>query len=174
MQRPASAALQRQSIPLVGSFAEFDAYAQRLCEKADSPFVISVPAQVEQILNVELGVMPGIHHRDGLISEVIAVGGTQTSFSGHLDVRPGVESFAVFFQPAGWSTLFKTPIHEMTNRFMDVTAVVDSSFRRLWNRLGEVSEFESRVLIMEKYLLDRVPRASLRNDNSIGQLYFRE
>jgi hypothetical protein len=73
------------------------AYAQRVCEKADSAFVISVPAQVEQILNFELGVMPSIHHRDGLVSEVIAVGGTQTSFSGYLDVRPGVESFAVSF-----------------------------------------------------------------------------
>ena len=151
------------------------AYAQRVCEKADSAFVISVPAQVEQILNFELGVMPGIHHRDRLMSEVVAVGGTQTSFSGYLDVRPGVESFAVFFQPAGWSTLFKTPIHEMTNRFMDGTAVADSSLRELWNRLGEVSGFESRVLIVEKYLLDRVPRASPRSKiTASANFIFRE
>ena len=36
------------------------AYAQRVCEKADPAFVISVPAQLEQILNFELGVMPDI------------------------------------------------------------------------------------------------------------------
>jgi site-specific recombinase XerD len=67
------------------------------------------------------------------------------------------------------------PIHEMTNRFMDATAVVDSSFRELWNRLGEVSEFESRVLIMEKYLLDRVPRASVRNEiTGSANFIFRE
>jgi AraC-like DNA-binding protein len=140
------------------------AYAQRVCEKSESAFVISVPAQVEQILNFELGVMPGIHHRDGLVSEVVAVGGTQTSFSGYLDVRPGVESFAVFFQPAGWSTLLKTPIHVLTNRFMDATAVADSSLRELWNRLGEASLFESRVLIVEEYLLDRVPRVVPRSE----------
>jgi AraC-like DNA-binding protein len=151
------------------------AYAQRVCKKSDSPFVISVPAQVEQILNFELGVMPSIHHREGLVSQVVAVGGTQTSFSGYLDVRPGVESFAVFFQPAGWSMLFKTPIHEMTNRFMDATTVADSSLRELWNRLGEVSLFESRVLIMEKYLIDRVPRACLRSEiTASANFIFRE
>ena len=95
----------------------------------DSDQVISVPAQLEQILNFELGVMPGIHHRDHLVSDVVAVGGAQTNFSGHLDLRAGVESFAVFFQPAGWSMLFKTPVCEMTNRFMDATAVAGSSLR---------------------------------------------
>ena len=31
------------------------------------------------------------------------------------------ESFAVFFQPAGWSMLFKTPGCARTNRFIDAT-----------------------------------------------------
>jgi AraC-like DNA-binding protein len=139
------------------------AYAQRVCEKTDPPFVISVPAQVEQILNFELGVMPGIHHRDRCVSDVVAVGGTQTSFSGYLKVRAGVESFAVFFQPAGWSMLFGTPVAELTNRFEDATAVADSSLRKLWNRLGEVSTFESRVMLVEEYLLNRVSCVSLRS-----------
>jgi hypothetical protein len=43
------------------------------------------------------------------------------------------------------SLLFKTPIHEMTNRFMDATAVADCGLRGLWNRLGEVSRHLSRA-----------------------------
>lgn len=151
------------------------AYAQRVCGTDDADQVISVPAQLEQILNFELGVMPGIHHRDHLVSDVVAVGGTQTDFSGHLDLRAGVESFAVFFQPAGWSMLFKTPVCEMTNRFMDATAVADSSLRALWNRLGEVSAFESRVMIVEECLLSRIPCASLRSEvtTSAANVIFR-
>ena len=140
------------------------AYAQRICGTDDSDRVISVPAQIEQILNFELGAMPGIHHRDHLLSDVIAVGGTQTSFSGHLHLRSGVESFAVFFQPAGWSALFRIPIHEMTNRFLDATAVAGADMRDLWNRLGEVSAFASRVMIVEEYLLDRIPGSPLRDE----------
>ena len=152
------------------------AYAQRVCGADDSGQVISVPAQVEQILNFELGVMPGIHHRDHLVSDVVAVGGTQTDFSGYLDLRAGVESFAVFFQPAGWSMLFGTPVHEMTNCFMDATAVVDSSLRELWHRLGDVSSFELRVTIVEEYLLGRIASASLRNEitASAANLIFRK
>lgn len=56
--------------------------------------------------------------------------------------------------------LFKTPIPELTNRFLDATAVAGSSLRALWNRLGEASTFESRVIIVEEFLLNRVPRAS--------------
>jgi AraC-like DNA-binding protein len=71
--------------------------------------------------------------------------------------------------------LFKTPIHEMTNRFMDATTVADSSLRELWNRLGEVPEFDSRVLIIENYLLDRLPRASLRSEiTASANFIFRE
>ena len=151
------------------------AYAQRVCGTDDSDQVISVPAQLEQILNFELGVMPGIHYRDHLVSDVVAVGGTQTDFSGHLDLQAGVESFAVFFQPAGWSMLFKTPVCEMTNRFMDATAVGGSRLRELWSRLGEVSAFESRVLIVEEYLLGRIPAASPRREvtTSAANVIFR-
>jgi len=140
------------------------AFAQRVCGNDDSGQVISVPAQLEQILNFELGAMPGIHYRDHLVSDAVAVGGTQTSFSGHLNLRSGVESFAAFFQPAGWSMLFRIPIHEMTNHFFDATAVAGPGLRQLWNRLGEVSAFDLRVMIVEEYLLDRIPRSSLRNE----------
>ena len=140
------------------------AYAQRVVEKDDPILVQSVPAELEQILDLEFGVMPGIRYR-GLydVSHVAWFGGAQSSFSGYLELRPGVESFAVFFQPAGWSLLFKVPVAEVTNRIMDATSIPGSTFRSLWNRMGEASTFEARVQIVEQFLLERVVHASIDN-----------
>jgi AraC-like DNA-binding protein len=139
------------------------AYAQRVVGTADPVLVESVPAQLEQVLNFEFGAIPGIFHRDGRLSHVAFIGGAQTFFPGYMELRPGVESFAIFFQPAGWSLLFKTPISEITNRIVDATAVVGSSMRALWNRLGEMTAFGSRVRVVEEFLLDRVSVVPTRN-----------
>jgi AraC-like DNA-binding protein len=137
------------------------AYAQRMVEKDDQILVQSVPAELEQILNLEFGVMPGIRYQ-GLydVSHVAWFGGAQSSFSGYLELRPGVESFAVFFQPAGWSLLFKVPVAEVTNRNFEATAVYGPGLRSLWNRMGETSSFEARVQIVEEFLLARVTLAA--------------
>jgi AraC-like DNA-binding protein len=137
------------------------AYAQRVMEKDDPVIVQSVPAELEQILNLEFGVIPGIRHQ-GLrdISHVAWFGGAQSSFSGYLELCPGVETFAVFFQPAGWSLLFNVPIAEVTNRIVDGAAIPGSGLRTLWNRMGEVPTFEARVWIVENFLRDRVARAA--------------
>jgi AraC-like DNA-binding protein len=140
------------------------AYAQRVWGTDDSNLTESVPSQLEQVLNFELGVLPGIRHREGRISDPAWIGGAQTSFPGYMDLRPGVESFAVFFKPVGWSLLFKIPASEITNCIADAAAVGDLSMRGLWNRLGEASDFESRVRIVEEYLLDRVFRAPVQNE----------
>jgi AraC-like DNA-binding protein len=140
------------------------AYAQRVVEPSDQIVVQSVPAELEQILNLEFGVMPGVRHqgqRD--VSHVAWLGGAQTSFSGYLELRPGVETFAVFFQPAGWSLLFKVPVAEVTDRIVDATAVPGSGLLSLWNYLGEAPTFESRVQIVEEFLLGRAARASAHN-----------
>ncbi len=139
------------------------AYAQRVVGISDPASVESVPAQLEQILNFELGVMPGIFHRDGKLTDVALIGGAQTSFSGHLDLRPGVESFAVFFQPAGWTLLFDVPVCELTNRFVDAHAIIGPDIRVLWNRLGDMPAFEARVRIVEEFLLDRLSFVSTTN-----------
>lgn len=136
------------------------AYAQRRWGAADPVLRESVPAQLEQVLNFELGVPPGMHHRECRISEPTWIGGAQTSFTGYMDLCPGVESFAVFFTPVGWSLLFNVPVSEITNRIVDAGAVASSGSRALWNRLGETPAFESRVQIVEDYLLDRVPCSS--------------
>ena len=148
------------------------AYAQRVVEKDDPVVVQSVPAELEQILNLEFGVMPGIDHRDQhKVSHSVWFGGAQSSFSGYLELRPGVETFAVFFQPAGWSLLFNVPVVEITNRVMDATAIPGAGFRSLWNRAGEGSTFEARVQIVEEFLLRRVVRATEQNKMTCAANY---
>ena len=140
------------------------AYAQRVFEKDDPVVVESVPAMVEQILNLELGVMPGILHQGTeRLTDVALVGGVHSSFSGYLELYPGVESFAVFFQPAGWSLLFKTPVFELTDRMFDGTGISGSGLRCLWNRMGEAYTFEARVQIVEEFLLRRASSAAEHN-----------
>jgi len=89
-----------------------------------APLLIeAVPAQLEQVLNFELAVVPGVRHRCSQVGSPIWVGGAQTSFQGHMGLHPGVESFAIFFHPMGWSHLLPIPMSEITNRIYDATSV---------------------------------------------------
>jgi AraC-like DNA-binding protein len=135
------------------------AYAQRNFDRTDLFVVEPVPAQLEQVLNFELGTLPGVRHREFEISATAWIGGAQTSFPGYMDLYPGVESFAIFFQPAGWSQLFAIPMREITNRIHDATSVIGPCMGDLWNRLGESPSFERRVVIVEEFLKKRVPHA---------------
>jgi len=139
------------------------AFAQRKCESTDLFLVEAVPAQLEQVLNFELGALPGIRHRQCAIASEIWIGGAQTEFPGYMELRPGVESFAIFFQPSGFSQLFERPVSEMTNRIYDAREVVGPCVRDLWNRLGEASSFESRIAAAERFLLQRVARADTKS-----------
>jgi AraC-like DNA-binding protein len=121
----------------------------------DLAAVEPVPAQLEQVLDFELGVLPGVWHRNADVSTEVWIGGAQTSFPGYMELYPGVESFAIFFQPTGWSQLFSIPMGEFTNRIHDATLVIGDCVRVLWNRLGESSLFEHRVAVIEQFLLNR-------------------
>jgi hypothetical protein len=88
------------------------AYAQRTVGSTESPWTEIVPAQLEQMINLELGVLPAIRHGDRDVSQRMLVGGAQTGYSGSLGLRAGVESFAIFFWPTGWSQLFNVPVRE--------------------------------------------------------------
>jgi AraC-like DNA-binding protein len=129
------------------------AYAQRRFGPTDPEITEHVPAQLEQVLNFELGVMPGILHRNRHVSDPIWIGGAQTSFPGHMRLQGGVESFAVFFYPVGWSQLFRVPMHIITNQIIDVSEVSGAGMRELWNEIGEAASFERRVEIVERFLM---------------------
>jgi AraC-like DNA-binding protein len=146
------------------------AYAQRLCDRSAIPVVEYVPAQLEQIINFEFGNMPGIRHQNKMLCNAILLGGAQRSFSGQLELRPGVESFAIFFQPTGFSTLFGVPMSTISNQFDDATAMVPG-FRSVWNRLGEAKEFASRVNIVEQWLLTRAATGLSFDDVTLTAQY---
>lgn len=135
------------------------AYAQRVCDPRAVPVLEFVPAQLEQVINFEFGTMPGIRHQNRMLTDAVLLGGAQSSFSGYLELRPGVESFVIFFQPAGFSTLFGVPLSTLSNQFDDATAIYPV-FRSLWNRLGDLRTFASRVSIVEQYLLSRAASAA--------------
>jgi AraC-like DNA-binding protein len=131
------------------------AYAQRRFDSSDLAAIEPVPAQLEQVLNFEFGALPGLRRHDYESATEIWVGGAQISFPGYMHLQRGVESFAVFFQPAGLSRLFDIPIRELSNCVTDATSLLGHRMRWLWNRLGECSFFASRVALVEQFLLSR-------------------
>ena len=135
------------------------AYAQRTVGSNDVPWTQLVPAQLEQILNLEFAVLPGIRHQERDISREILIGGAQSGFSGTLHLVPGVDSFAVFFWPSGWSQLFNVPPKEITNHFHDATLIHGEEMRTLWNQMGEEAIFARRIKIMEEFLLSHLSSA---------------
>ena len=147
------------------------AYAQRTVGPTESAWTQYVPAQLEQIINFEFGVLPGIRHRDREISQIILLGGAQTAYAGSLHLRPGVESFAIFFSPAGWSLLFHIPVKETTNQFDDATPFHGASIRELWNRMGEEVLFQRRVALVEQFLMQRLPAVSLQSRVTMAANY---
>jgi hypothetical protein len=65
------------------------AYAQRKFDRTDLAVVEPVPAQLEQVLNFELGTLPGVRHRQCDTSTEIWIGGAQTSFPGYMAQNRG-------------------------------------------------------------------------------------
>jgi len=147
------------------------AYAQRTVSPTDASWTQSVPAQLEQVLNLEFGVLPGIRHRDRDASREILVGGAQRDFCGTLGLRPGVESFAVFFWPSGWSQLFNIPVRETTDNFDDAAGLHGNAIREVWNRMGEETTFERRIAILENFLMSQLPRVRMAGKIDIAVRY---
>jgi AraC-like DNA-binding protein len=138
------------------------AYAQRWTTVTDPPILQATPAQTEQVLEFEFGNPVRAVYSDEteyVCSRIDLVGpGTRDStrpYAIQLKLPPGTESFAVFFQPAGFSHLFAVPMCETLNRAYDASSVAGPGIRNLWQMLGENTGFESRVRIVEQFLLAR-------------------
>jgi AraC-like DNA-binding protein len=131
------------------------AYAQRKTQVSDVPVFEPVPARLEQTLEFQFGDLFDVCFSDGLhlLSPPIVVVGLQTHLRADIRLCGQIESFAVFFQPSGFSQLFGIPIVKFLNQAYEATSVYGSDLRALWNRLGESSSFADRVLIVEAFLL---------------------
>jgi methylphosphotriester-DNA--protein-cysteine methyltransferase len=141
------------------------AYAQRWTAVTDLPIVQTTPAQSEQVLEFECGNRLSALYSDGteyVCSRVELIGpvtrDSDRPYAVQLKLPPGTESFAVFFQPAGFSHLFGVPMCETTNRAYDASSVTGPGIRNLWQMLCENAGFESRVRIVEQFLLGRANR----------------
>ena len=137
------------------------AYAQRNACFASKTHVEPVPARLEQILEFEFDDPFDICFFNGhkIESPQISLVGWQTHLRAELRLVGNVQSFAVFFQPAGVLQLFGIPLSELRNTSFEATSVLGRQMRSLWNELGEASSFLHRVTIVERYLQKLVERA---------------
>lgn len=130
------------------------AYAQRRAAIEDVPQVARVPARLEQILEFQFHDRFEVCFDSGprIVTPWIAVIGPQIPSRATVLLNGKIDSFAVFFQPAGFSQIFGTPVAALSNFSDEGTAIMGQRVRSLWNELGETHHFEERVRIMEHFL----------------------
>jgi AraC-like DNA-binding protein len=145
----------RTALP-IPSLREFvRVFAQREVHPSNSGadhLVEAVPARLEQLLEFQFGSPYTVHHSLGydLTTPGQAVIGAQVGGCASIELRPGVISFGVFFQPAGLSRLFSIPMRELSHRNYDA-ALVCRQIPELRDRVGECLTFEARVGVMENF-----------------------
>jgi AraC-like DNA-binding protein len=134
------------------------AYAQRRAEIRDVPLLENVPARLEQTLEFQFDDPFHIDFDVGprIVTPRISVVGPQTDRRPTVTLFGRIDSFAVFFEPAGFSQLFGVPMRLLSNLGQDATLMLDRSVCGVWNQMGEARSFQARVQIIEGYLLSRL------------------
>jgi AraC-like DNA-binding protein len=144
--------------PASGNLKEFvRAYAQRNLDTAGKMVTELCPARLEQTLEFQFASPFDVFRPDGQSCSAARInivgaytfGGSKVTFNGKVD------SFAVFFQPSGFSRLFGMPMHELSSRVYDGFSVLSTLVDPLWNRLAEIPSFDERVSLTEEFLLKR-------------------
>ena len=138
-------------------------YAQREVGPSESRaevLVETIPARLEQILEFQFGEPFRVCHWEGFseITPKIAVIGAQVRGCSRIELRPRIQSFGVFFRPAGFSRLMGLPVREFAHRNYD-GALVSPSLPELWGQLADCLTFPQRVRVIEKSLLSLVASA---------------
>jgi AraC-like DNA-binding protein len=120
------------------------------------------PPHVEPVLQFEFGTGLTVCFSGGkvLTPTRVAVVGARLDLGIHLRLERGVNSFAVFLRPAGFTALFGVPMRELTNTSHDAECVLGVSVASIWEQLAEEKTFSGRVSLVEAYLLARVQDAS--------------
>jgi hypothetical protein len=118
-----------------GALCEFvRAYAQRDLDAGLPSLMEFCPARIEQELEFQFRAPFRVCFSEGraLVTPRIALIGAYTQ-SCKVAFTQRVETFAVLFQPAGFSRLFDIPIGELSNRVLDPPPVLGT----FWNHLAE-------------------------------------
>jgi AraC-like DNA-binding protein len=137
------------------------AYAQRELHGCSTPVIGAQPARLEQILKFEFGDPYELRFDSGERrgTHTTAIIGYQTYRRCDIVMSGSIETFAVFFQPAGFSHIFNMPLRDLTNQIYEAGSVLGKSIYTLWARTGESATFEGRVRIVEQFLLWHLERA---------------
>jgi AraC-like DNA-binding protein len=135
-------------------------YAQRELDQNGLPFFEPVSARLEPVLQFQFGDLLEVRYPNGSIQTAprIVVLGSRTHPGLELQLAGKVRSFGVFFQPAGYSELFRTPMNKIRDQSYEAISVLGGSALQLWNQLGEVLTFAERVQIIERFLIQYAVR----------------
>jgi AraC-like DNA-binding protein len=135
-------------------------YAQRELGPRDSDIVELIPARLEQTLEFQFGHFFEVRHGDGqsLTAPEIVVIGAHPRSGTTIALKRGVVSFAVFFQPVGFSRLFKIPMTHLSVSSHDARGVLGKWISALHGRLAEISTFAGRVRLIEDVLLKQAEK----------------
>ena len=138
-------------------------YAQREVGPSESraeALVETIPARLEQILEFQFGEPFHVFHWEGHseFTPKVAVIGAQVQGCSRIELRSGIQSFGVFFRPAGLSRLIGLPVRELAHRNYD-GALVSKLLPGLWSELADCLTFPQRVRVIEKSLLSLVASA---------------
>jgi AraC-like DNA-binding protein len=130
-------------------------YAQRYVRLAGTQIREAVPPRLEQTLEFQFRDPFIVDFGGGrrTVTPAAVIVGLYTNRADILLDRE-VESFGIFFQPAGLSRLFRVPVKELLGLHFEAASVIGKPVDLLGQRLAG-RQFEDRVRISEEFLLAR-------------------
>jgi hypothetical protein len=133
-------------------------FAQRNIDAREKPAISAVPARLEQLLNFEFGDKLELHLEGAGIhlTPEVAIVGPQTHRRCDVLLNGKIESFGIFFQPSGFSRLFRHPIRTMVDSYHEAHPLVGRPVQELRKKLGDTQCFLERIAISEAFLLNRL------------------
>lgn len=136
-------------------------YAQRVTN-LNVPIKEPIPARLETVLEFEFQDPFSVDHPDGkrYYSPDAVVIGPHTVARSVMTLEGRIESFGIFFQPAGFYRLFQARMRDLANRHFEACAALGRVILELRDRLAEKSSFADRVRLMESFLIDRAAEDS--------------
>jgi len=145
------------------------AYAQRITSIHGPPISENVPARLEPTLEFELGDLFEVTFLDGtrLTTPLCSIVGPQSRLRASVLLNGNVESFAIFFQPAGFTQLFGVPLRDLIDNAYCADSVIGVEVRVLWHRLKVCPSFLERVAIVDEVLIRAASR--IRRTAAMGE-----
>ena len=137
------------------------AYAEREIREMDGIIVEPVPARLEQTLEFQLGErFDTLSEGRRQVAPPATVVGAHTHRGFSILLKKDVVSFAIFFQPAGLSRLFRVPMAELSSQFFLAGDVLGAAVTQLHAQLTDCRSFAQKTMIAEQFLLARAVRVS--------------